>query len=108
MSQKRNAEAAALMARMARIAGRVLDLGIAAVVINPWFPIPKVHTQTRAVILSETGPKRFSVSGVPKERSSLFGAEVGGGESKNLRLHFVVFYKNFQGRPTRSGRLRRA
>jgi hypothetical protein len=33
MSQKRNAEAATLMARMARIAGRVLDCGAVTVVI---------------------------------------------------------------------------
>jgi hypothetical protein len=35
-----------------------------------------------------TRPQALFSSGVPKERSLLFGVEVGGGESKNLLLFF--------------------
>jgi hypothetical protein len=37
-------------------------------------------------------------SGVPKERSLLFGVEFGGGESKNLLLSFVSFTTDFGSR----------
>ena len=43
-----------------------------------------------------TGPRTFFSSGVPEERSLLFGVEFGGGESKNLRL----FFDELQTRPT--------
>jgi hypothetical protein len=38
-----------------------------------------------------TGPRTSFSSGVPKERSLLFGVELGGGESKNLLLFFDEF-----------------
>ena len=41
------------------------------------------------------GPQTLFSSGVPKERSLLFGVEVGGGESKDLRLSFDSRTKNF-------------
>ena len=68
------------------------------------------NTATAARSLgSERGPRRFSVpgspksglcslgwsSGVPKERSLLFGVEFRGGESKDLRLLLGIPAKNF-------------
>jgi hypothetical protein len=38
------------------------------------------------------GPQTLFSSGVPKERSLLFGVEVGGGESKDLHLYFRDFH----------------
>jgi len=45
-----------------------------------------------------TGPQTLFSSGVPKERSWLFGVELGGGESKDLLLHFGIHARNFRGR----------
>jgi hypothetical protein len=42
-----------------------------------------------------TGPQTPFSPGVPKERSLLFGVESGGGESKDLRLHFGISAANF-------------
>ena len=39
--------------------------------------------------------RRIAQAGVPKERSLLFGVEFGGGESKDLRLHFGISEWNF-------------
>ena len=41
------------------------------------------------------GPQTLFSSGVPKERSLLFGVEVGGGESKDLLLHFGIYATKF-------------
>jgi hypothetical protein len=43
-----------------------------------------------------TGPQTIFSSGVPKERSLLFGVEAGGGESKDLLLHFGIYAGNFR------------
>jgi hypothetical protein len=45
-----------------------------------------------------TGPQTLFSFGVPKERSLLFGVEFGGGESKDLRLHFGIYVRNFRDR----------
>ena len=41
------------------------------------------------------GPQTPFSSGVPKGRSLLFGVEVGGGESKDLLLHFGIYATKF-------------
>ena len=43
------------------------------------------------------GPRTSFSSGVPKERSLLFGVEFGGGESKNLHLFLCPFGQGLQG-----------
>ena len=42
------------------------------------------------------GLQTFLSSGAPKERVLLFGVEVGGGESKDLHLHFAMNVTNFR------------
>ena len=47
-----------------------------------------------------TGPRTlFSFRG-PRRQVFVCGVEVGGGESKDLRLHFGIYATNFTGRPT--------
>ena len=41
-----------------------------------------------------TEPQTLFSSGVPKERSLLFGVEVGGDKSKDLLLHFGAYATN--------------
>jgi hypothetical protein len=48
----------------------------------------EIRDMKLAVILSERGPERLSVRRGPRRQVFVCGVEVGGGESKNLRLFF--------------------
>jgi hypothetical protein len=51
-------------------------------------PESEIRNTKLTVHQERTGPRTSFSSGAPKERSLLFGVEVGGGESKNLLLFF--------------------